>query len=245
MSTRQHVSPRWFQRLFDGIGENYQDLIYKEGTIQEVDFMLDVLKLPKAGKILDVGCGPGRHCVEFARRGFKVTGLDYSKRMVEIAKEYAKKEKVDIRFLHGDARKPFFNEEFDAAISICEGAFGLMENDKENIKILHSIFGSLKKNGKLILNILNACFVHRHPEQDEEYDPKTGYGYWVEQIHGKDGTSHELICSNRYFTFPEIKKMLEDVGFKVVNGFGCLSGEFRRKAIELDDFEILVVAKKN
>ncbi len=240
----RQTTPFWYRKLFDGLAKNSEQPIYREGTSQEVDFILEVLKLPKTAAILDVGCGNGRHSVELAKRGFSVTGLDYSKLMLTRAKKYAMSENVNVRFVHGDARRKIFTEAFDAAISICEGAFGLMENDNENIKILNSIFCALKKKGKLVLNVLSASFAHRHPEQDTEFDPKTSYGYWLEQLTDDNGATLELVCSNRYFTFPEIKRILEAVGFRVINGFGCLAGEFRRKEIELDDFEMLVVAQK-
>ncbi|MDW7680621.1 MAG: class I SAM-dependent methyltransferase, partial [bacterium] len=225
------------QKLFDRLAKEHIDQSGEEGTIQEVDFIRRLFNLGNAEHILDVGCGTGRHSVELAKRGYCVTGLDYSRQMINSARWYARQQKVSVRFVHQDARRMSFDREFDGAISICEGAFGLMINDEDNILIL-------KPNGKLLLNVLHAAFAFRHPEQDVYFDPTTCYGYWTEELTTKTGNLKKIYCCNRYYTFPEIKKILEEIGFVVLRGYGCLTGQFRRKKIELDDFEILVYAVK-
>jgi ubiquinone/menaquinone biosynthesis C-methylase UbiE len=239
------TTPNWFQELFEKLGKKYLDLPFTQGTIQEVDFTVDLLDLPKNLKILDVGCGAGRHSIELAKRDYQVTGLDFSHRMVEIANERAERERVEVEFLHGDARKMDFDTQYDAALSLCEGAFGIMENDEQNTAILKNIYQALRKNGKLLLNILNASFIFRHPEQDTCFDPKSCIGYWEEKFITENGNHEKLLCSNRYYTFPEIKLILEHIGFKVIDGYGCAPGNFQKREIELDDFEILVFALKS
>ncbi len=238
------ITPNWYQELFDKLGEKYLELPFVQGTIQEVDFIVELFKLAPSAKILDVGCGVGRHAIELARRGFRVTGLDFSRRMVAVATERAKKAGVAVKFVHGDARIMKFNPQFDAALSLCEGAFGIMENDEQNIAILKNIYRALKRGGQLLLNVLNASFVFRHPEQDTCFDPKTCIGYWEEKFVTENGKSETLLCSNRYYTFPEMKFILENIGFTVLDGFGCTTGDFQRREILLDDFEMLIHAIK-
>ncbi|MDZ7332004.1 MAG: class I SAM-dependent methyltransferase [candidate division KSB1 bacterium] len=238
------ITPNWYQELFDKLGEKYLDLPFIKGTIQEVDFIVELFQLEPSAKILDVGCGVGRHAIELARRGYQVTGLDYSQRMIAIAKERAKKEGLSVQFVHGDARVMSLENNFDAALSLCEGAFGIMETDEQNIAILKNIYNALKPNGQLLLNVLNASFVFRHPEQDTCFDPKTCIGYWEEKFITESGATEKLLCSNRYYTFPEMKFILENIGFTVIDGFGCTTGDFQRRDILLDDFEILIHAVK-
>ncbi|NBY12793.1 MAG: class I SAM-dependent methyltransferase [Actinobacteria bacterium] len=68
----------WFEELADHMGEAYLRYSFTKGTVQEVDFLVDELELTSSMSILDVGCGPGRHSLELARRGFRVTGIDIS-----------------------------------------------------------------------------------------------------------------------------------------------------------------------
>jgi len=67
---------------------------FTRDSLQEVDFIIDELRLPPSSRILDIGCGTGRHAVELARRGYKVTGVDISSGML------AKVEKAAIQSIH-------------------------------------------------------------------------------------------------------------------------------------------------
>lgn len=238
------TTPNWYQELFDKLGTRYLEYPFIQGTVQEVDFIVELLELPTGARILDVGCGVGRHSIELAKRGFRVTGLDYSQRMIQVGRERASREAVTVEFIQGDARTMFFDDPFDAALSLCEGAFGIMDNDEQNTAILKNIYRSLRHHGKLLLNVLNASFIFRHPEQDTCFDPNTNIGYWEEKFITENGTQETLLCSNRYYTFPEIKLILRNLGFTVLDGFGCSPGNFQRRAIELDDFEMLILAIK-
>lgn len=240
----RQVTPRWYLELFEKLGRNYLAYPFTQGTVQEVDFIVQLLQLTPPHRILDVGCGPGRHAIELARRGFQVTGLDISPRMITLARERAAQENVAVEFILADARTMRFPACYDAAFSLCEGAFGIMDNDAENAAILTNLYESLKNRGKLLLNVLHASYIFRHPEQDSYFDPKTCMGYWTEKFINETGQPEELRCSNRYYTFSEIKFILETIGFDVIDGFGCQAGNFQSRAIELDDFEILVYAQK-
>ncbi|MFM8871602.1 MAG: class I SAM-dependent methyltransferase, partial [Actinomycetota bacterium] len=105
----------WFEELADHMGEAYLRYSFTKGTRQEVDFLLSVLDLEPGARILDVGCGPGRHANELAARGFLVHGIDLSSRFVDVARESAV---PGATFEVADARTMSFVEEFDAAICL-------------------------------------------------------------------------------------------------------------------------------
>ena len=71
-----------WEEFFDGHAPVYMDNSFTKNTVEEAEFVLEELGLPAGGRILDVGCGTGRHAVELARRGYRVTGVDISSGML-------------------------------------------------------------------------------------------------------------------------------------------------------------------
>ncbi len=99
----------------------YYDVIYRDYLIQKIPKIIDFVERVfrqeaerEVKEILDIACGTGGPTIELARRGYRVVGLDASPQMLEIAREKAKKMRIDVVFKLGDMRKLDFNEEFDA-----------------------------------------------------------------------------------------------------------------------------------
>ena len=69
-------SGRWFRPLADHMQETYLRYSFTKGTEQEVDFLVDALELSPGDRLLDAGCGPGRHVRATTARGIDVVGLD-------------------------------------------------------------------------------------------------------------------------------------------------------------------------
>ncbi|MEY4080995.1 MAG: hypothetical protein RL430_1425, partial [Actinomycetota bacterium] len=113
----------WFEPIADHLGAAYLRYSFTKGTRQEVDAVVGWLGLRPGMRVLDVGCGPGRHAHELASRGIRVHGIDISQRFIDIARS----SDVDgATFERLDARSLTFDAEFDAVICLCQGAFGLM-----------------------------------------------------------------------------------------------------------------------
>jgi len=110
----------------------------------------------KPGKILDIGCGNGRNLLYFAKRGFKVYGLDFSKEMIEQAKEMFKKNKIEIKekqLIVADMRNiPFENESFDYVISVASLHHLPKKDHQEAIEEIKRV---LKRNGECIISVWN------------------------------------------------------------------------------------------
>ena len=156
----------WYEALFENYAEKYDEESFAQGTIGECDFIEQELAFDKQLKILDVGCGTGRHSIELAKRGYDLTGIDLSGSMLEKAKKKAEQNGVRVGFLQHDARNLQFKRAFDAAIMLCEGGFPLMETDEMNYEILRNVCASLKDHGTFIFTTLNGLYPLFHSLND-------------------------------------------------------------------------------
>ena len=248
---------KWYEELFQNYSETYETEEFTKGTIGEIDFIEKEIKMKKSIKILDIGCGTGRHAIELAKRGYTVTGIDLSECMLEMAIEKAKKAKVKVDFIRADARALKFEKEFDLALIICEGGFPLMETDEMNFMILQSAANSLKSKGKLILTTLNGLFPLFHSVKDyinsnsvddkiqkNTFDLMTFREKSVLEVTDDNGNKKKIKCDERYYVPSEITWLLKSLGFKKVDIYGCKLGAFSRKdKLTTEDMEMLVIAE--
>ncbi len=248
---------KWYEELFQNYGETYETEVYTKGTIGEIDFIEKEIKHDKSKKILDIGCGTGRHSIELAKRGYNVTGIDLSECMLEMAKQKAKEAKVKVEFIKADARYLKFEKEFDLALIICEGGFCLMETDEMNYMVLQSASRSLKQKGKLILNTLNGLFPLFHSvkdfinsnsvdgkSQENTFDLMTFREKSIIEVTDDDGNIKKIKCDERYYVPSEITWLLQSLGFKKVDIYGCKLGAFSRDdKLTTEDYQMLVIAE--
>jgi len=230
----ESISPQWYKEFFEEMGIEYEDYPFTKNTENEVKWMIGEYLANPEMKILDVGCGTGRHAINLATKGYhNITAIDLSPSMIRAAKEVAKRGNIQIDFRVCDARELPFENEFDAAICLCEGAFGLLENDTENYKVLSAVHKSLKKHGIFILTTLNLF-------RDAKFDPMTCRVEIEEEIIRKDGRKKIIKCSDRSYSFPELKWALEQHGFEVLLG----ANPFSKEPIMYGTMEFMVVSKK-
>jgi 2-polyprenyl-3-methyl-5-hydroxy-6-metoxy-1,4-benzoquinol methylase len=251
---------QWYESLFENYGQKYDNENFTQGTIGECDFIENELNLNKSLTILDVGCGTGRHTVELTRRGYSVTGIDFSESQLTRAIEKAKNLNLRIDFQQQDARNLTFNNEFDVAIMLCEGGFPLMETDEMNYEILKCVTKSIKGHGKLIFTTLNGLFPLYHSVEEfcsstsEEgnatyrsntFDLMTFRDHNITEIEDDLGKKKILECNERYYAPCEITWLLKTLGYKKIDIFGARLGQFSREhKLTTEDFEMLIIAEK-
>jgi 2-polyprenyl-3-methyl-5-hydroxy-6-metoxy-1,4-benzoquinol methylase len=249
----------WYEKLFANYAKTYDTEGFAQGTLQEVGFIEREIGRNRQARILDVGCGTGRHSIELARRGYDVTGIDLSAAQLKHAREKAKTAGVSARFIQRDARKAGFGKQFDLVMMLCEGGFSLMATDDENFAILASCAKALKKGGKLIFSSLNALppLVNSRKEIMNDgtastqtpsitFDVATLRKRSTMKAVDDSGRKMTLRCNERYFMPSELRWMLQTLGFKDIGIFGCTVGKFSRKVKpSSQEFELLAIAVKN
>lgn len=251
---------QWYETLFENYGRKYDHESFAQGTIGECDFIECELNFNKDLKIIDIGCGTGRHSIELSRRGYPVTGIDLSESMLAKAREKARQNGLQIAFMQHDARHLPFRDQFDAAIMLCEGGFPLMETDEMNYEILKNVSRSLKGRAKFIFTTLNGLFPLFHSINDfhaegaaegnatyssTHFDLMTFRDYNITRFADDDGVEKELACNERYYVPVEITWLLKTLGFTKIEIFGAKLGAFSRgDKLRTEDFEMLVVAER-
>jgi SAM-dependent methyltransferase len=252
------MKKQWYESFFENYARTYDNENFTHGTIGECDFIEKELNADKSLKILDVGCGTGRHAIELTKRGYHVTGIDLSEKQLERAREKAKADNLLIDFLCLDARTLPFARDFDIAIMLCEGGFSLMETDEMNFEILKSVTKALKPNAKFIFTTLNGLFpLYNSVDEfhasvveegnsickDNSFDFMTFRGYDTVEFIDDDGNKKTLECNERYYAPSEITWLLKSLGYKTIDIFGARLGEFSREhTLTIKDFEMLVIA---
>ncbi|MCX6566124.1 MAG: class I SAM-dependent methyltransferase [Candidatus Aminicenantes bacterium] len=247
----------WYEELFTDYAETYDKEVFTQGTLGECDFIEKEIGGDRSIRILDIGCGTGRHGIELARRGYRVTGVDLSADQIAKARKKARAAGVEADFRVADARSLTFDKEFDLVQIICEGAFPLMGTDEENFAILEGAARAVKPGGKLILTTLNVLFPLAHSVKDFEaenlvegmsddhaFDPKTFRMKSTFQVRDDHGREKTLSCDERYYAPSEITWLLKRLGFTAISISGSKIGAFNRAdSLTPDDFEMLVVAE--
>ncbi len=190
----------------------------------------------------------------------RVTGIDLSESQLAYAREKAEENNLQINFLKHDARNLPFNNEFDAAIMLCEGGFPLMETDEMNFEILKSVTKSLKAKAKFIFTTLNGLFPLYHSVEkfcaansvgdnatykSNTFDLMTFRDHNITEIEDDSGNKKSLECNERYYVPSEITWLLKTLDYKKIEIFGAKLGAFSRNdKLTTEDFEMLVIAEK-
>jgi 2-polyprenyl-3-methyl-5-hydroxy-6-metoxy-1,4-benzoquinol methylase len=249
---------QWYEQLFENYANKYEEEPFTKGTVGEVDFIEKEIRFDKSLRLLDIGCGTGRHAIELASRGYNVVGVDLSESQLAKARCNSQQKQVSVQFLRADARNLAFQREFDVVTMICEGGFPLMETDEMNFSILKSAERALKEKGTFMFTTLNGLyplfhsvkdFVNSHYENDishrNSFDLMTFRDYSEYETTDDNGVAKKLECNERYYIPSEITWLLKSLGFIRVDIYGCQIGAWtREKKLTTEDFEMLVITTK-
>jgi SAM-dependent methyltransferase len=232
----------WFEPIADHLGEAYLRYSFTKGTRQEVDHLVAALDLRPGQRVLDVGCGPGRHAHELARRGLLVHGIDISERFVELARRDAP---AGATFQRLDARDLDSRGEYDAVICLCQGAFGLMTAHGDDERVLGAMARALRTGGRLALSAFNAYFAVKYFAVDggSTFDAATGVNHERTGVRSETGEARTVDLWTGCYTPRELRVLCRLAGLTVESLSSVEPGAYGTAAPSTETAEFLVIAR--
>lgn len=249
----------WFEDVADHLGPAYLRYSFTMGTAQEVEFLIELLGLVPGDTVLDVGCGPGRHAHAFARAGIRVIAIDISERFIEVGEDIAIREDLDglIEWHRMDARRMVGDDRVDgrnvdAAISLCQGAFGLGGppdgEDPQNLAadgaVLNGIRHALRPGGSAAVSAFSSYFQVRYLEDHDSFDAAGAVNHETTELRDLDGVRTDAELWTTCYTPRELRLLAASVGLVVDDVWSVTPGEYQRSSPSTDTPEFLLRAHR-
>lgn len=202
----------WFAEWFD---TPYYHLLYKHRNFDEaalfISNLLNYLQPGKKAVLLDACCGKGRHALYMNKAGFSVDAFDLSENNIRLAQQ---NQTATLHFYKNDIRTPLFLNKYDVVFNLFT-SFGYFENEADNISAIKALSDSIKPEGVLVMDFLNAHKTIDNMVEKEQkkvgeltfnIKRKVKNGFIVKQISFED--------NGRKFKFEERVKALYENDFK-------------------------------
>jgi len=241
----------WHEEFFRNSFYNPASPAAVEKAPAEAAFILRRLKLKKGSALLDLCCGPGRHAVEFARRGLAVTGFDFSAEYLKEAALRARRLKAPLRLLRGDMRRLGFSGEFDAAVNLFT-SFGYFLNFNDDLKTLKGVAKALKPGGLFLIELINGDYIRTHFAPRDWYDMGDHYllesrtddgdglhNTWT-KVPKRKGKVRERCFFNRLYGRARLGAALKQAGLRPLKFWGG----YRGQPLSADAVRLICLAKK-
>ncbi|POY36106.1 SAM-dependent methyltransferase [Solitalea longa] len=240
---------KWYQNWFNS---PYYHILYNKRDEREAEHLMDnlceYLTPSSSERMLDVGCGKGRHAIYLNKKGYEVTGIDLSEENIRLANIH---ENAKLHFYVHDMRNLFFINYFDIVFNLFT-SFGFFEKDRDHQHAVNMFARSLKKGGVLVLDFMNAeklknNLVQREVQHIENIEfhiqRKIENGAIIKKIDFEDKGRHFAFKEEVKALMPDdFKRYFEKAGFEIETAFGDYNlGPFKP---ETSDRLLFVCRKK-
>lgn len=229
----------WYKDWFN---TDAYDLVYRNRNEAEalrlVELILETCRPGSGARILDVGCGRGRHAMAFAERGFDVTGVDLAQRALEIARQSAADRGLSIRFEQGDMRDVLAPAAFDVVVNLFT-AFGYFTAYDEHLRVVSALRSAARPGAWVVQDFMNADLVRRtfipedermiedvHVHQKRHVEPGNGaFDRICKEItltwNGDAHTFHESVA---LIGLDDFRGLYEEAGLTLEHVYGSYDG---------------------
>lgn len=231
---------------------------------EDVKFLDYIFRKHKVRKVLDICCATGRHAIELAKIGYKITGVDISDSAINIAKKRAADFNLDINFFRQDMKKLKIKDKYDAVMMM--GAMQYMKTNDECITVLNSINKLMKQKGILVISIqplwsdlikgnlknrFKAVYKSRNKKLiiigRREFTPRHNWATAFSEYHRFENNKHlpvikEKVSIWRIFFPEELDLLFRLTGFKTLDFYG--DNRIGAKLSAKNSKRFIVVAQK-
>lgn len=222
----------WFEQFFDGLYGRVLATQFDEArTARQVRMVRRLLRLRKGQKVLDIPCGMGRLTIPLAASGLAMTGVDLTASYLRRARRRARRQGLDVRFVHCDMREIGFDGEFHAAFNWF-GSFGYFR-DAENSAFCERALRALRPGGRFLIEGVNKSWLlaHFRAEGDQaiggvrirnrqRWDERT-QRVRAEWTFTRGGASERRRISMRIYNGADLRRLLRAAGFRDISCYGA------------------------
>jgi SAM-dependent methyltransferase len=209
-------------------------------TVAETERVISLARLKPGMNVLDLCCGEGRHCIEFARRGYNVTGVDITLPYLEKAEQNIAEAGLDVRIVNSDVREFLEPEAYDFAMNFFS-SFGYFDEIDDDLRFCRNVFKSLRQGGCFLIDTLGketAALTYKESEWFQrdgylimlEYRITDGWTHienrwiFISDDHTKPAVLYETVFRHRLYSAVEMAGLLTEAGFSEIRFFGSLDG---------------------
>jgi SAM-dependent methyltransferase len=243
-------APAFYVPIGELQGEDYRRNAFAQGTAEELTALAGLVDLVAGTRLLDVGCGDGRHLRALAADGIVGTGVEVAPALAAAARSAATRDGVAIDVHTGDARHldavlGAASGTFDVAWSLCQGALGT--SPATDPGVLAAMARAVRPGGTVIVTCFHALFAARHLAPGDAFDTVGLVHHQRSEVHGADHRRAWFDLWTAAYTAREALRLVRDAGLTPVGVRGVEPGAYGRRAdgeVALDDPELLVVARR-